>query len=96
MACTSASATTKGRSATYRDRLTLGTGAVLTHNEAARLLPMADRDARSWLASAGLVVDLDGRSLVVWADVLAALRTRSGATAPSPPIASRLPRVPLP
>ena len=62
-------------SATHRDRLALGAGALLTLNEAARLLPMSSGDARLWLRDSRLVVDLDGRPVVVWGDVLNHLRT---------------------
>ena len=55
------------------DRLALGLGAVLSLSAAARLLPVSDADARSWLRARGLVSDLDGRAVVVWQRVCAAL-----------------------
>ena len=78
----------------HQDRLAMGPGAVLTVNEAAHLLPLADAKARAWLRREGLVVSLDEREVVCWADVLDALRTDRGPDDP-PPRKRRLPRVPL-
>ncbi len=52
----------------------MGAGAVLTVNEAAALLPVSDPAARLWLRQRDLIRSLDGRPVVVWADVLDALR----------------------
>ena len=74
----------------------MGVGAVLTVNEAAALLPVADRAARGWLRREGLVSQLDGRPVVVWAAVLAALRRGADPQTPEPAAAPmRLPRVRL-
>ncbi len=54
-------------------RLIVSPGAVRSLQQATELLPIADRDARAWLRRRGLVRDLSGRSVVVWADVIAAL-----------------------
>ena len=83
-------------SARHSQRLSMGVGAVLTVNEAAALLPVADSDARLWLRRRGLVSSLDGRPVVVWAAVLAAIRSGDGPD--EPPAARRstpLPRVAL-
>ena len=71
-------------SARHADRLRLGVGAVLTVAEAAALLPVADRDARSFLRRKGLVRDLDGRAVVRWLDVLDALAADAGPASPAP------------
>lgn len=55
-------------------RLALGAAAVLALGDAARLLPMSDGEARAWLHDQGLVRDLAGRDVVVWGDVIDALR----------------------
>ena len=55
-------------------RLIISPGAIVTLQQAAELLPIAERDARAWLKRRGLVRDLAGRSVVVWADVMAALQ----------------------
>ena len=47
---------------------------MLPEAQAAILLPMNDREARCWLRHNGLVHDLEGRRVVVWGDVLAAIR----------------------
>jgi hypothetical protein len=80
-----------------RRRLLLGTGAVLSLNEAAALLPFSDAEARRWLRSRGLVRDLEGRSVVRWLDVVFHPELGGPLDAPldAPPRA-RLARVPLP
>ena len=57
----------------HDDRLALGRAAIFSLNTAARLLPWADAKARDWLRAQGLVITLDDRRLVVWADVIDAL-----------------------
>lgn len=54
-------------------RLTVSPGAILPPSVAARLLPMGDAAALAWLKREQLVRSVDGRDVVVWADVLAAL-----------------------
>lgn len=82
----------------HRDRLRMGPGAVLTVNEAAALLPIADRDARAWLHHRGLVRSLAGRDVVLWIDVLDELRAGEVPATEAPRVVSRtgpLPRVRL-
>jgi hypothetical protein len=54
----------------HRERVLMGSGAVLSLAEAAALLPLADSDARQWLVGRGVVRSLAGRSVVRWSDVL--------------------------
>lgn len=79
-------------------RLAQGAAAVMSLDLAAQLLPVSDAEARRWLRQQGLVRDLLGRSVVVWADVLDALRAADGSTT-EPAAAPRhapMPRVKLP
>lgn len=69
-------------------RLVVSSSAVLSAGQAARLLPIAERDARRWLRRRGLIRDLDGRSVVVWGDVVREL----GRPAHEPPAVRALPR----
>lgn len=55
------------------DRLAQGPGAVFPVSRAAELLPVSDAKARAWLRDQGLTVELCGREVVVWAEVLDAL-----------------------
>lgn len=66
-------------------RLTLGAAAVLPVAQAVQLMPLGDARARRWLRSRGLVRDLDGAEVVIWGDVLEALRATTEPTAPQPP-----------
>lgn len=59
---------------TAHARLALGAAAVLSVNEAARLLPMKNGTAVEWLERRGLVHQLEGRRVVVWGDVVATIR----------------------
>jgi hypothetical protein len=63
---------------TTRDesRLALGAAAVMTPRQAAELLPWGDSSALQWLQSRGLVHVVDGRRVVIWGDVLDAIRGR--------------------
>lgn len=61
-------------SAVDGDRLALGSAAVVSVERASELLPIARGRARQWLHDRGLVVQLAGRPVVVWGDVLEALR----------------------
>ena len=63
-----------------KDRLHLGGAAILTLSSAAKLLPVRDSEARAWLRARGLVRSLEGRDVVIWADVVRAL-----SDAPIPP-----------
>lgn len=65
------------RSATtpHIERLALGSAAVVSPATAARWLPMSRSDARRWLDARSLVRDLAGRPVVVWGDVLDAIRS---------------------
>jgi hypothetical protein len=73
-------------------RAALGSAAVLSEAEACELLPCRDGDARAWLREAGLVVEhpVLGR-VVVWEDVVAAIRARPEPEGPVRP-PSGLPR----
>lgn len=55
-------------------RMALGDAAVLSLAQAAEALPLREADARTWLREQGLVRFLDGREVVIWADVLVCLR----------------------
>jgi hypothetical protein len=72
----------------------MGLGAILTVSKAADLLPVTDAAARAWLRREGLIVTLDDKPVVCWADVLAALRAGKNPDDP-PPGKRRLPRVTL-
>lgn len=52
----------------------LGEAAVFSLSGAAELLPLADADARRWLRDLGIVRHLGGRELVIWGDVVNAIR----------------------
>lgn len=61
----------------HEDRLILGADAVLSVEEAARLLPMADAEARAFLRDVDVVQRPNGKhALVVWGDVVAAVQGR--------------------
>lgn len=64
-------------------RRQLGEAAVLTPAQAAQLLPWDDASAGEWLRRRGLVRRVDGREVVIWGDVLEAIR--SGGQDASPP-----------
>ena len=57
-------------SRTLDKRLRLGGAAVLTVNEAVRMLPLRDDDARAWLEENDLVDTIRGRRVVVWKKVV--------------------------
>jgi hypothetical protein len=61
----------------HAQRLAMGSGAILSLGEACELLPVADREARSWLQELGLVRYLRGRPVIVWSEVQDALRNPS-------------------
>lgn len=75
-------------------RLELGAAAILSVVTAVALMPLAEADARRWLEEHGLVHDLAGRRVVIWGDVLEALRSHPPASAPPPsgPARARGPR----
>ena len=52
----------------------MGADAVLSLQQASRLLPLGDRAARAWLRDEGLVRRIQGREVVVWGDVLNRIR----------------------
>jgi hypothetical protein len=58
-------------------RVQLGDAAVVTVHEAAKRLPITDSDAEQFLRERGLVRSLKGKEVVIWGDVLAALRGSS-------------------
>lgn len=67
----------------HGDRLALGAAAVFTVSEAANLLHGNDAVNRSWLRDHGLVATgPNGGELVVWGDVLEALRLAAGKRRP--------------
>ena len=55
-------------------RFIISPGAIVSLQQAAMLLVFEKRDARAWLLQQGIVRDVAGRSLVVWADVMDAVR----------------------
>ena len=61
-----------------RKRLLLGAAACLPLAEAAGLLPLADREALAWLRERSLVRHLAGRPVVLWLDVIEAIRAEGG------------------
>ena len=69
-------------------RLVVSSSAVVSVGQAARLLPIAPKDARRWLRKRGLIRDLAGRSVVVWGDVVHELSR----PAHEPPAVRALPR----
>lgn len=73
----------------------MGLGAILTLNEAAALLPIADDEARAWLKAQGLIRYLAGRPCVLWMDVAEALRAPEPRPESRPRAAGALPRVRL-
>lgn len=58
----------------HAERLTMGLGAVLSVAEAVAQLPVADHRGRRWLEAHGLIRRLDGTPVVIWLDVVEALR----------------------
>lgn len=67
-----------------RARRELGEAAVLTPAQAAQLLPWEDAAAAEWLRRRDLIRRVDGREVVVWGDVVEAVRQGDTATARSP------------
>lgn len=61
------------------ERIALGAAAVVTVHEAVKRLPIADRDAEAFIRERGLIRALQGREVVIWGDVLDALRGAAGA-----------------
>lgn len=64
-------------------RLAMGANAVLSLAQTVDLLPLGRVDARQWLKSRGLVRTLAEHEVVIWGDVLEALRDGSEVTAPA-------------
>ena len=93
-----AAAISGARDSRHAQRLALGAAAVLSESAAIDLLPLARPEAQAWLRDQGLVRHLRGRRVVVWGDVLEALRNpvvpAPGASKPKPR-SSSLPRVKL-
>ena len=71
-------------SRTLDQRLRLGGAAVLTVNEAIRMLPLRDDDARAWLEENDLIDSLRGRRVVVWKKVVDCIA--GGEVASRPPV----------
>lgn len=65
-------------------RAAMGRDALLTPAEAVERLPIRDEEAASWLRREGLVHQLLGREVVVWGDVLDAIRRGQGEPPPPP------------
>lgn len=77
----------------------MGSSATLTLGEAVALLPVQDAEAREWLRGNGLVRDLLGREVVVWGDVVDAIKagndpTVCGSKESSKPKAVKAPALP--
>lgn len=79
----------------HNERLLMGVAAVYSLTKAASLLPISDSIAREWLRKEGLVVNLEGKEVVCWADVKDALHAGRGPEEKSSTRRRRLPRVPL-
>ena len=65
-------------------RLALGANAVLSLAQAVDLLPLDRVKARQWLKDRSLVRTLAEHEVVIWGDVLDALRDGATARQPSP------------
>lgn len=77
------------RSSCAADRLQLGGAAVLSPTRAAELLPVRESDALRWLRERGLVRAVAGLGdVVVWGDVVEAIRAGVGPTEQDLPVAS--------
>lgn len=74
-----------------------GPTAVISASSAAKALPWRDAEARTWLRREQLIRRVDGRDVVIWGDVLAALRQGSKDTSTWKParVPRGTPRVPL-
>jgi hypothetical protein len=57
---------------------------VLSLSEAMKRLPIRDKDAKAWLLEQGMVHDLLGRQVVLWADVLKRIRSGDAPAANEP------------
>ena len=55
-------------------RLQLGAAAVLSVTEAARLIPGRESEVRKWLRVEGLIRYLMGKPVVIWGEVIDALK----------------------
>ena len=78
------------------DRLHLGEAAVLTPTKAAELLPVREADALRWLRARGLVRRVPGLGeVVVWGDVVAAIRAGELVAVATAPLTATLPRARL-
>jgi len=77
----------------HEERISLGSAAVLPLTVAAALLPVADCKARRWIRERGLVRNLVGKEVVVWVDIVDALREEPDG--PDGFAAASLPRVEL-
>lgn len=73
-----------------RDQQPVHLSSVLPLSDAIRLLPGGPEDVRLWLESQGLLIDFLGSPVVIWADVLAAVRGQKPArrTIPSGSVVS--------
>lgn len=81
----SARAASASQPRAQEERLTLGEAAVISVEQAARLLPISDGEAREWLATEHLIHLIRGRRVVIWGEVVAAIRGGANPTAPKPP-----------
>lgn len=76
-------------------RRQLGSAAVLSEAEAVALLPCRDSTAREWLRDRGLVRTTGLGKVVIWGEVLEALRGHGAPADPQPRPPSKLPRAGL-
>ena len=72
------------QSSRHNSRLRLGEAAVLPVPQAIALLPLADKEAKSWLEENNLVHQLRGRRVVIWGDVLRQLTAEGEVPPPKP------------
>lgn len=79
----------------HADRLAMGGAAVLSVAQASALLPLADSEAREFLRREGLVRHVEGRAVVVWSAVIAAIERGDRTDAGPKPGLPSLPHVRL-
>lgn len=69
--------------AALREQIAAPEEDVLSESQAVERLPWRKGDARRWLRREGLSVEVDGRRIVVWSEVMDRLRRREDAPSPT-------------